>query len=207
LSSDEVQASCAHRLDEEKARHSIACASLEQAAAELERKQAQIEGDIMQEQVAHDQRMAVVSAPRDSLVSSIAEIIQEQMQLQRTLQEAEASASVAFESITLLRLRVEETGHHKVHVANQVAALLDARSQMMQALDDALARERAIDSEIAQVGCCVLCMYVCRWDAVFYVCMYVGGVLCFMYVFFLWFQFLTASRPGTTVPADPCDSR
>ncbi len=149
--SDEVQASAASRLDEEKARHAIACASLEQVAAELESKRAQIEGEIIQQQSAHGQRMAVVSAPFDSLAASKAEIEQEQLQLQHALQDSESRARAAFESITLLRLKVEETVHHKMHLANQAAALVDSRAHMIQALDDLLARERGIDAEIVQV--------------------------------------------------------
>ena len=149
--SDEVQASAASRLDEEMARHAIACASLEQVAADLESKRAQIEGEIIQQQSAHGQRMAVVSASFDSLAASKAEIEQEQLQLQHALQDSESRARAAFESITLLRLKVEETVHRKMHLANQAAALVDSRAHMMQTLDDLLARERSIDTEIWEV--------------------------------------------------------
>ncbi len=138
-------------MEEERARHAMACASLEQAAAELESKQAQIEGEILQQRNAHGQRMATVSAPFDSLAASKAEIEQEQQLLQRSLQDTESSARAAFDNLALLRLKVEETVQHKMHLANQAAALLDSRAHMIQSLDDLLARERAVDSDIVQV--------------------------------------------------------
>ncbi len=149
--SDEVQASSLERIEEERARHGITVASLEQAAADLEAKQAQIEGEMIQEQSSHRQRVAIISAPFDSLAASKAEIEQEQLQLKLAVQEAEARARVAFDSLPLLRLKVEETGHHKVHLVNEIAALLDTRSKMIQSLDDLFAQERSIDSDIAQV--------------------------------------------------------
>ncbi len=131
----------------------MACASLEQAAADLESKQAQIEGEIIHEQNTHGQLMATVSAPFDSLAASKAEIQQEQLHLQQTLHDTESRARAVFENLTLLRLKVEETVQHKMHLANQAAALLDSRTPMMQSLDDLFARERAVDLDIAQVTC------------------------------------------------------
>jgi hypothetical protein len=151
LFSDEVQVSSASRMDEERARHTMACASLEQAAAELESKLAQIEREIIQQQNVHSQRMAIVSAPFDSLAASKAEIEQEQQQLQHTLQDAESRARSAFENLTLLRIKVEETSQHKMHLANQAAALIDARVYMIQSLDDLFIRERSVDHDIVQV--------------------------------------------------------
>ncbi len=151
--SDEVQASSSSRIDEERARHAIACASLEQAAAELEAKQAQIEGEIIQQQSSHRQRVAIISAPFDSLAASKAEIEQQQQQLQLAVYDTEARARAAFDCLPLLRLKIEETGHHKLHLVNEIAALLDSRAKMIQTLDDLFVRERAIDGDIAQVEC------------------------------------------------------
>ncbi len=155
FSSDEVQAASLARIEEEKSRHDITCASLERAAADLEAKQAQIEAEITQEQSFHRQRVAVISAPFDSLAASKAEIEQEQLLLKHAVEDAEARARVAFESLPLLRLKVDETRHHKVHLVNEIAALLDTRQRMLQSLDESYARERVIDSEIAQVLCAV----------------------------------------------------
>lgn len=149
--SDEVQASSSSRIDEERARHAIACASLEQAAAELEARQAQIEGEIIQQQSSHRQRVAIISAPFDSLAASKAEIEQQQQQLQQAAYDAEARARAAFDSLPLLRLKIEETGHHKLHLVNEIAALLDSRAKMIQTLDELFVRERTIDGDIAQV--------------------------------------------------------
>lgn len=151
--SDEVQASSSSRIEEERARHAIACASLEQAAAELEAKQAQIEGEIVQQQSSHRQRVAIISAPFDSLAASKAEIEQQQQQLQQAVYDAEARARAAFDCLPLLRLKIEETGHHKLHLVNEIAALLDSRAKMIQTLDELFVRERAIDGDIAQVEC------------------------------------------------------
>ena len=95
-------------------------------------KLAQMESEIMQEQSAHGQRMAVACVPLDVLAQTKEEIEQEQQQLQHKLHDAESRARVAIDSLTLLRLKVEESGHHKVHIANQASALLDSRAQLLQ---------------------------------------------------------------------------
>ena len=95
-------------------------------------KLAQTESEIIQEQSSHGQRMAVACVPLDVLAQTKEEIEQEQQQLQHKLHDAEARARGAIDSLTLLRLKVDESGHHKVHVANQASALLDSRAQLLQ---------------------------------------------------------------------------
>ena len=133
---------------------------MEQAAAELQAKLAQVEGEINQGQNLHGQCMAIVSAPFDSFAASKAEIEQEQLQLQQVLHTTEARARAAQESLVMMQLKVDETRHHKVHLANQAAALVDSWAQKLQTLEDLLARERATDSEISQV--CAACNVTTR---------------------------------------------